>query len=81
MLLVERFGVASFAMAMVVEAVGLHFVPRRWSVFGVPMPASFLPRGRMVESEEAGLFRFPMEIVLPFVGLVVARRGFLAPEA
>ena len=28
-LLVERFGVASFAMALVVEADGLHFVPRR----------------------------------------------------
>lgn len=81
MLLVERFGVVSFAMALVVEADGLHFVPRRWSLFGVPMPASLLPRGRMVESEEAGRFRFHMEIVLPFVGLVVAYCGLLDPEA
>jgi len=35
----------------------------------------------MVESEDAGRFRFHMEIVLPFVGLVVAYRGVLDREA
>lgn len=48
---------------------------RAHSLFGVSMPAY-----RMVESEEAGRFRFRMEIVLPFVDLVVAYRGVLEPE-
>ncbi len=39
-----------------------------------------MPAYRMVESEEAGRFRFRMEIVLPFVDLVVAYRGVLEPE-
>lgn len=78
-LLVERFGPASFSLALVVEGDRLRLVPRRWSVLGIPMPRFLLPRGESFETEQDGRFRFDVEIALPGVGLVVAYRGTLDP--
>jgi len=78
-LLVERFGIASFALALV-EGDRLYLVPRRWSVLGVPMPGLLLPRGSSFETERDGRFRFDVTIDLPWVGLVVAYNGLLSPE-
>ena len=79
-LLVERFGVVKFAMALVVDGDRLYLVPRSWSVLGVPMPKFLLPRGKTFESEEDGMFHFDVRVELPGVGLVVAYRGRLAPK-
>jgi hypothetical protein len=79
-LLVERFGIAAFALALVIDGGRLFFVPRRWSILGMPMPGFLLPGGSSFEAEEAGLFHFNIEISLPLVGLIVAYKGTLRPE-
>ena len=78
-LLVERFGIASVSLALVVEGDRLRLVPRRWALLGVPMPRALLPRGESFETEEDGRFRFDVQIALPRIGLVVAYRGTLDP--
>jgi len=79
-LLVERFGVASFALALVIDGGRLCLVPRRWSLLGIPMPAFLLPRGVSFEYEDAGRFHFDVEISAPVVGLIVAYKGSLEPS-
>jgi hypothetical protein len=80
-LLVERFGPAAFALALVVEGGRLHLVPRRWSFLGIPMPGFLLPTGQSFETERDGRFCFDVEISMPFVGLIVGYRGSLQPIA
>jgi len=79
-LLVERFGMASFALAIVVKEGRLCLVPRRWSLLGIPMPGFLLPTGLSFETEESGEFCFDVEISAPLVGLIVAYKGTLRPE-
>lgn len=78
-LLVERFGVFDFSVALVVESERLYFVPRRWSFLGVPLPNSLLPAGRSFETEKNEQFFFHVEISTPMVGLIVAYEGTLSP--
>lgn len=78
-LLVERFGVVSISLALVVEGSRLLLVPRRWSVLGLPLPGTLLPGGRTFETEEAGRFRFDVEIAAPLIGPIVSYRGTLQP--
>lgn len=78
-LLVERFGPAAFALALVVDDGQLFLVPRRWSFFGIPMPRFLLPTGRSFETERDGQFCFDVEIAMPFVGLIIAYKGSLQP--
>lgn len=77
-LLVERFGPLGFAMAIVVKDGRLNLIPRRWSLFGLPLPRWLGPRGTAHESGADGRFHFHVEIALPLVGLIVAYRGWLA---
>jgi hypothetical protein len=79
-LLVERFGIASFALALVVEEGRLYLVPRSWSVLGIPMPRFLLPGGTSFEAESNGQFQFDVTIAVPWIGLLVAYRGNLAPD-
>jgi hypothetical protein len=76
-LLVERFGPATFALALVAENGRLALIPRRWSLFGIPMPKVFLPTGASFETERDGQFCFDVEISLPLIGPIVAYRGAL----
>jgi hypothetical protein len=78
-LITERFGPASFSLALVREGDRLLFIPRRWSLFGVPMPARLLPTGECFETEIDGRFVFDITIQAPLAGLVVAYRGVLEP--
>lgn len=79
-LLMERFGVASFALAIVVKDGRLGLVPHRWSLLGIPMPRFLLPTGLSFETEESGEFCFDVEISAPLVGLIVAYKGTLRPD-
>jgi hypothetical protein len=79
-LLVERFGIAKFALALVVESSRLLLIPRRWSLMGIPMPGFLLPTGATFETEENGQFCFDVEISAPFAGLIVAYKGALEQE-
>lgn len=80
-LLVERFGSAAVALALVVDDGRLFLVPRRWSLLGIPMPRFLLPAGRSFETERDGKFCFDVEIAMPFIGLIVAYKGSLRPVA
>jgi hypothetical protein len=78
-LLVERFGVARFDLALVVGDGRMRLVPRRWSLLGVPMPLALAPGGEAYESEEDGRFRFHVEIGHRLFGRFVSYRGWLVP--
>ena len=78
-LLVERFGIASFAMALVAEGDRLNLAPRRWSLLGLPMPRFFLPTGSSFETVRDGQFCFDVQIAIPLIGLIVAYKGKLDP--
>lgn len=76
-LLMERFGIATFALALVVEGDRLSLIPRRWWLLGLPMPRFLLPGGSTFETEEDGQFCFNVEISMPLIGLIVAYKGQL----
>ncbi|WP_234801479.1 DUF4166 domain-containing protein [Xaviernesmea oryzae] len=76
-LLLERFGPACFATALIPENDRLRVIPRRWFLFGCPMPCALLPSGEGVERDVGGRFSFDITIGLPVIGLVVAYRGIL----
>lgn len=80
-LLIERFGAVSIALALVKEGDRLFFIPRRWRIFGLPLPAFLLPSGRSYETEIDGQFCFNVEISAPVIGLIVSYRGLLKPVA
>ena len=78
-LITERFGPFAFGLAMVTEGGKLRVIPRRWTLFGLPLPRALMPRGDSYETEAAGRFRFHVEIVLPLFGPVVTYDGWLEP--
>lgn len=78
-LLMERFGIASFAIALIVQDKCLLFFPRNWSLARIPMPRLLLPRGKSFEMEQDGKFCFDIEISMPLIGTIMAYRGTLEP--
>jgi hypothetical protein len=64
---------------LVLQEGRLKLVVRRWSIFGLPLPRALAPKGDSYEHAADGRFNFHVEIALPFVGLVVRYRGWLAP--
>ncbi|AWH54173.1 saccharopine dehydrogenase [Stenotrophomonas sp. ESTM1D_MKCIP4_1] len=78
-LLVERFGVVSVGLAVVMEGRRLQLVPRRWSLLGIPLPRALLPGDQSFEYEEDGRFVFDVEIGTPVIGRIVHYRGVLEP--
>jgi hypothetical protein len=80
-LLCERFGPVCIGLGLVVEEARLRLVVRRWSLAGLPLPATWAPCGEAYEFAADGRFRFHVEIAHPFTGLIVRYRGWLAPRA
>ncbi|HEX8444198.1 MAG TPA: DUF4166 domain-containing protein [Allosphingosinicella sp.] len=78
-LVVERFGVATFALALVIKDGRLHLMPRRWLLAGIPMAGILLPTGTSYETVRDGQFAFDVEISIPLIGRIVAYRGTLQP--
>ncbi len=79
-LLCERFGVLTFAMALVSEDERLSLVLRRWSAFGIALPMWLCPRSDSYETVVDGIFRFHVEISHPLTGLIVKYEGWLEDE-
>lgn len=77
--LMERFGLATFALALVIEGDTLLFVPTHWYLAGIPMPRALLPSGRSYEAQAAGAFCFNIEINMPLLGPIVTYTGRLWP--
>jgi hypothetical protein len=78
-LLRERFGPASFDLALVVDGERLRFVVRGWSVLGLPLPRRWAPTGDSFETAADGRFRFHIEIAHPWTGPIVTYEGWLQP--
>jgi hypothetical protein len=79
-LLCERFGLLTFAMALVWDGARLSLILRRWSVFGIPLPMWLCPRSAAYEMAERGRFNFHVEIGHPLTGLIVRYCGWLVPD-
>lgn len=79
-LLTEQFGGFHFEFAPVAEAGKLFLVLRRWSIFGIPLPLRFAPRGNSFEYVAEGRFCFHVEITHPITGLIVRYEGWLVPK-
>jgi Domain of unknown function (DUF4166)/Saccharopine dehydrogenase NADP binding domain len=79
-LLVERFGVFTFGLALVVENSRLQLVVRRWSLLGLRLPLSWAPRGEAYESAQGNRFNFHVEIAHPLLGLLVRYQGVLSAQ-
>ncbi|MFI4980183.1 MAG: DUF4166 domain-containing protein, partial [Nevskiales bacterium] len=80
-LVCERFGPFAMALALIVRNEKLFLLVRRWSFFGLPLPAFCAPGGTTYETVEDGRFHFHVEISHPWIGLLVRYRGWLVPEA
>ena len=78
-LITERFGPFAFGLALVTQGPKLRVIPRRWTLFGLPLPRALMPRGDSYEAEQNGKFRFHVEIALPLIGPVVTYDGWLDP--
>jgi hypothetical protein len=78
-LLVERFGVLAFAMAVVENNGQLELVLRRWSMLGIPLPLCIAPRATAIEHAADGRFNFSVDIALPMLSRLVRYEGWLAP--
>jgi len=76
-LVCERFGPFKFGMALVIDRGALHYVTRRWTFLGIPMPKWLAPAGKMLETVSSGKFNFHVEIVLPIFGHIVTYQGWL----
>lgn len=80
-LLMERIGMAVFAMQIEVKQQQLHLHIQRWWFCGVVMPLWLKPRIRAFEFEDdLTRFNFFVEIALPVIGLIVRYQGWLLPK-
>jgi len=77
-LITEKFGAVTVSLAAVITGEKLMLIPRRWSMFGIPLPRFLLPGGNSHETQQDGKFVFDVEMALPFFGLIVAYKGTLA---
>jgi hypothetical protein len=75
----ERFGLATFALALVIEDDKLFFIPTRWSLAGIAMPCALLPSGRSFETQQGDAFCFDIEVNMPMIGRIVSYKGRLWP--
>jgi hypothetical protein len=63
----------------VLEDGRLRLIPRRWTLFGLGLPAWLFPRIEAWETVEDGRFRFHVDISHPLTGPIVLYRGWLEP--
>ena len=76
-LLVEKFGPATFWLALVLKQGQLHLITRRWSVFGIPLPLALSPNASTFEYAEDGYFCFHVKVKHWLTGLIIRYQGRL----
>jgi len=76
-LLVEKFGPATFWLALVLKQGQLHLITRRWSIFGIPLPLALSPNASTYEYAEDGHFCFYVDVKHWLTGLIVRYQGRL----
>lgn len=77
----ERVGIVTAVQALRVEAGALHQSPAGCRVLGVPLPRWLGPRATARETDRGGVYRFEVDVELPFGGRLVAYSGSLVPGA
>ena len=77
----ERFGPLFVDMALVVDAMNLRYVVRRWGLFGIALPLWMGPVAAANETVQDGKFCFDVKISHPLTGLIVHYRGVLTKPA
>lgn len=77
----EAFGPVAVDMALVLVDGALHYIVRRWRLFGVPMPLWLGPRATAVERSSGDRFCFDVSVAHPFTGLIVRYAGWLKPAS
>ena len=80
-LMCERFGIITVLLDITWRDGQLWFIPRRWRIGPLPLPAALLPRGDSFECERDGLFTFDVRVDVPVIGLVAAYKGSLRPTS
>jgi hypothetical protein len=80
-LLVERFGVLRFGMALVPEDGKLKLVLRHWSAFGIPLPMWLCVKSDSFETVIGGRFHFHVKLSHPLIGPIIHYQGWLEMEA
>ncbi len=73
----ERFGPVAMRMRLVAHEAGLDMLMRSGRFAWLPLPRFLLPTIRAEERAEETRHLFDVEIRLPFVGRLVAYRGYL----
>ncbi|MDZ5650529.1 DUF4166 domain-containing protein [Nitrospirillum sp. BR 11828] len=84
-MVVERFGPAAYAQALVSDGGAdggtVRLVLRQWTLLGLPLPLWLAPRSDATETAEptpdGERFRFDVRISHPLAGLIVHYRGWL----
>ncbi|MES2490251.1 MAG: DUF4166 domain-containing protein [Pseudomonadota bacterium] len=81
-IVIERFGMLSFRIALPVTAHGLEMPVKRAYCLGIPLPDWLMPRSQTREFVDVqGRFNFDVAVYLPLAGLIVRYRGWLQPKS
>lgn len=75
--LVEHFSIFDFRFGLTVGPKGLCWIMTSWSIFGMPLPATLMPRVECLESAVDGRFHFAIDAAFPMIGHVIHYRGWL----
>jgi hypothetical protein len=79
--IIERFGMLSFRLALVASKSGLSMPIESAYVFGLRLPYWLTPTSSTYEKiDETGRFRFDVDVALPWVGRIVRYVGWLVPS-
>lgn len=78
-LLRERLGLVTFDFSLRADAAGLVWSVEAVRTCGVRLPRRWFARTRAFESTDAGVYVFDVDVVLPWVGLLVRYHGRLQP--
>jgi hypothetical protein len=70
-LLVERIGILTFGLALLLKDGRLNLVLRQWRVLGIPLPMWLCVRSESLETVESGRYAFSARLWHPLTGLII----------
>ncbi len=79
-LLYERLGLVTFGFALAQRGLGLDWQVRRLRALGLPLPARWFAGVHARESADGERYLFSVDVVLPWIGLLVRYQGWLLPD-
>lgn len=77
----ERFGPIRFIVGLEIDKASVKWRLLGWRFLSLPLPAFLVPRSETVEFvDEAGRYRFDIDLSLIGFGRLIAYRGWLVPD-